>query len=98
MLLHPTCRLLKCKRELQTVQFALIPRAKISSHSWISVCWRFVCSCSQKGRCEFEMCTENLAPRVVFGVYTPQEWLGPQNAEDTIDKLNFLRLLLSSVH
>lgn len=30
VLLHPTCRLLKCKRELQTVQFALIPRTKVS--------------------------------------------------------------------
>lgn len=30
MLLHTTCRLLKCKRELQTVQFALIPRTKVS--------------------------------------------------------------------
>lgn len=57
-----------------------------------------MCSWSQKGRCEFETCTESLAPGVVLGVYTPQGWLEPQNAEDTIDTLNFFRLLPNSVH
>lgn len=39
----PTCRHLKCKRELWTVEFVWIPRAAIPAHPWSSVWRTFVC-------------------------------------------------------